>query len=134
MALAGTCLFVGGGFERAGNTTSSRAAIWSLTANDWQALGDGIGGGDLDSEVRTIAVGSGQVFFGGEFWYAGDGQSGSFAIWNLTPRAAPDYAAGRSKPDAACSSANYDKGRRINWRFGTVRLAGRAQRERTTPI
>jgi hypothetical protein len=33
MVLAGTCLFVGGDFERAGNTTSSRAAIWSLTAN-----------------------------------------------------------------------------------------------------
>ena len=88
MALAGSCLFVGGDFFSAGNTTSRRAAVWNVNANDWQALGDGIAGGDIDQEVRTITVGQGQVFFGGEFWYAGDGQAGSFAVWNLTPRVA----------------------------------------------
>jgi trimeric autotransporter adhesin len=86
MTLAGKCLFVGGDFGRAGNTSSSRAAIWDLRVNDWVALGDGIGGGDLDSQVVALASAPGRVYFGGEFWYAGDGQSGSFAAWNLVPQ------------------------------------------------
>jgi hypothetical protein len=86
MTLVGRCLFVGGDFGRAGNTASSRAAVWDIRANDWVALGDGIGGGDLDSQVVALASGPGRVYFGGEFWYAGDGQSGSFAVWNLAPR------------------------------------------------
>ncbi len=89
MTLVGRCLFVGGDFGRAGNTTSSRAAVWDLRTNDWVALGDGIGGGDLNSRVVVLASGPGRVYFGGEFWYAGDGQSGSFAIWNLAPTPPP---------------------------------------------
>jgi hypothetical protein len=86
LQLVGSCLFVGGDFQRAGNTGSSDAAIWRLDRNDWEALGDGIAGGSLDKEVVAMTLGGTQVYFGGEFYFAGDGQSGSFAVWNLALR------------------------------------------------
>ena len=85
MLRVGDLIFTGGEFFTAGNTTSTNAAVWNLTTNQWQALGEGIYGGDLDSEVVTIAAGPTAVYFGGEFWFAGDGQASSFAAWRFVP-------------------------------------------------
>ena len=90
MKRSGDRIFVGGTFFTAGNTDSGNAAVWNIVTGQWEALGDGIYGGDLDSKVSSIAIGSNAVYFGGEFWFAGAGQASSFGAWNFTSTPLPN--------------------------------------------
>ena len=85
----GDRIFVGGTFFTAGSTDSENAAVWNIATGQWEALGDGVYGGDIDSKVNCIAFGSNAVYFGGEFHFAGAGQASSFAAWNFTPTQLP---------------------------------------------
>jgi len=78
--LVGTQLFVGGTFDAAGTAQSSNIAIWNLSGG-WEAMGRGLEGGVIDSEVNTLAVGNGIVYAGGEFTTADGAPSAAFAAW-----------------------------------------------------
>ena len=89
MRRTGNLIYVGGTFFTAGNTDSGNAAAWNIATGQWEALGDGIYGGDLDSQVNAIVIGPNAVYFGGQFHFAGAGQASSFATWNVTANQPP---------------------------------------------
>lgn len=89
LAVNGSGVYAGGQFTTAYNNNSSsvgasRIARWNGTA--WSALGTSVGNG-LDSYVNAIAVSGGDVYAGGDFTtaYNGDGSSvnaNRIAKWN----------------------------------------------------
>lgn len=84
-AWVGSRLFVAGEFSTAGNANSSHAAIWNTDTSSWEALGDGLRGGEIDSEANVVVTGPAGIYYGGEFITAGGKPSASIAVWGFIP-------------------------------------------------
>ncbi|MBO2009353.1 hypothetical protein [Hymenobacter negativus] len=75
-------VYVGGDFVQAGGATASRIAKWNGTA--WSSLGTGASNG-VDDIVNALAVsGSGELYVGGNFMWAGGATASRIAKWNGT--------------------------------------------------
>ncbi|MHC1724857.1 MAG: hypothetical protein AB9866_02340 [Syntrophobacteraceae bacterium] len=75
-------LFAGGRFSSAGGVEANCIARWNGWA--WSALGSGVASYyDTYTSVQSLYVdGSGNLYAGGEFGYAGGVEANSLAIWN----------------------------------------------------
>lgn len=83
VAVSGGVVYVGGDFLSAGDWSASRIAKWD--GSSWSALESGMGpydGGSL--WVSSLAVSGGQLFAGGQFYFAGDVPATHVARWNGT--------------------------------------------------
>jgi hypothetical protein len=80
LALRDGELFVGGAFDRAGDSEVGSLASWDPGTGSWNSLGAGVHDGDLAGFVYALAVdaASGAVYIGGRFTKAGD-----VGAWNL---------------------------------------------------
>ncbi len=80
LALRGRELFVGGSFDRAGDTVVGSFASLDVENGSWTGYGDGLTDDGMLGFVNAIAVddGSGAVYVGGRFTKAGD-----VPTWNL---------------------------------------------------
>ncbi|SDT33448.1 hypothetical protein SAMN04488543_3795 [Friedmanniella luteola] len=89
LALRGTELFVGGSFDRAGQTEVSSFASLDPASGTWTAYGTGVRDDDLQGFVNALAVddATGAVHLGGRFTRAGDVHA-----WNLAVLGADGFA------------------------------------------
>ncbi len=71
-------LVAGGGFTQAGGTPVNNIALWDGTA--WKPLGVGVG--DWESMVYTLAVYNGDLIAGGHFTQAGGKPASHIARWD----------------------------------------------------
>lgn len=76
IAVAGSQVFVGGRFNRAGNVAANGVAMWD--GQQWHALGSGVLG-----EVYALAVCGDHLYVGGRFNQAGGTPAMNFARWRL---------------------------------------------------
>ncbi len=67
---------MGGLFTTAGGISAKKVAKWD--GNNWSALGDGLGGGDVNS---IAAIGS-ELYVVGNFTTAGSGSANRIAKWD----------------------------------------------------
>lgn len=75
MALAGTNVYVGGGFSTAGAVAANNIAVWNGTS--WSALGAGLSG-----PVSALAISGTNLYAGGYFTTAGAVAANNIATWN----------------------------------------------------
>ena len=81
LAVAGSDLYAGGFFDRAGDQPARRVARWNGTS--WSSLGSGAGNGTGDT-VNAIGVSGSDVYVGGFFSEAGGLTASRVARWNGT--------------------------------------------------
>jgi hypothetical protein len=88
LALRGSELFVGGFFDRAGETEVGSFASWDAATGRWDSHGAGVHDDDLGGFVYALAVdaASGAVYLGGRFTKAGD-----VGAWNLAELEGESY-------------------------------------------
>jgi hypothetical protein len=82
LAADGKNLFVGGGFESAGELSVANVAKWN--GSRWSALGDGVSdsaGAASNAAVYSIAIRGPQVYAGGRFDRAGSTETKNVALW-----------------------------------------------------
>ena len=81
LAIAGSDLYVGGKFTRAGGLMANRVARWNGSV--WSSLGSGVANG-VDGDVRALTLSGGNLYVGGEFIRAGGTSSfvNRLAVWN----------------------------------------------------
>jgi hypothetical protein len=84
-AVASNTLYVAGDFGSVDGTAVSASSVaqWSGTA--WNSLGSGLGGGIGFPIADAIAVGSGGLLIGGDFYSAGGKPSYNLARWGAPP-------------------------------------------------
>ncbi|MEM8486990.1 MAG: T9SS type A sorting domain-containing protein [Bacteroidota bacterium] len=74
-------LYAGGEFSMAGDTPVNNIAKWNGTA--WEALGNGLTGGEHFTSVRALDIDSnGNLYVGGEFEIAGIVSAKNIAMWD----------------------------------------------------
>ncbi len=102
IATAGNQVFVGGSFTAAGTAEANYIALWDEAAQQWSALGSGLGlEAGLDDGGIAVAVNGASLYVGGEFETAGGNPSSGFARWgeppvisNITPQGGGSLASG----------------------------------------
>ena len=88
IAISGSDVYVGGGFEKLGDGTTSakRIAKWNSVNNSWSTLPSGASNGVnfYYGGVNAIAISGSDVYVGGGFTLLGDGttSANSIAKWN----------------------------------------------------
>ncbi|HYF61547.1 MAG TPA: hypothetical protein VD886_01960 [Herpetosiphonaceae bacterium] len=83
LAADGTTLYAGGKFTAIDGVNASNMARWD--GESWQPLGQGVAGHANDpvpARVTQLAVWDGDVYVGGQFWFAGGMPARSLAIWH----------------------------------------------------
>jgi hypothetical protein len=123
LAVSGSTLYAGGWFARAGGVTATNIAKWD--GRVWSALGSGISGeGDGNGEGPNLrdllADGSGHLFVGGNFTYAGGKLSPFIAQANIGPT------------PGRFSSLVYSPGTGFGWVFSEATV-GQYYRIQTSP-
>jgi hypothetical protein len=95
IAVRGNDVFVAGNFTATGAGTTSMIGRWDRGANQWNAMGSGLGSPGDFHPAYALAVSPSKVFVGGYFATAGGRPASSFAVWdadalppNVTPRVA----------------------------------------------
>ena len=79
LAVSGSNVYVGGGFNQAGTVIAKNVAIWSGSA--WSSLGSGTNNG-TDGSVVALVLSGIYVYVGGEFTHAGTVNAQYIAKWN----------------------------------------------------
>ena len=102
LAVAGTDLYAGGIFTRAGHALASCAAKWD--GNAWSALGSGISGGS-PAFVRALAVIGTNLYAGGNFSSAGGVPVSSIAKWDGKSWSGLDSGVGGGREPQVCALA-----------------------------
>jgi len=80
LAVRGDDLFVGGGFQTAGNVSAANIARWD--GLQWSALGSGLGRFFGDLPVAALVTNSNDLLVGGQFISAGGTAATNLASWN----------------------------------------------------
>jgi hypothetical protein len=83
LAVSGSDLYAGGSFTAAGGVAASSIAKWNGTV--WSALGSGVSCPAGSSVNALAADGSGHLFVGGDFYFAGQRVSPFIAQANVIP-------------------------------------------------
>ncbi len=74
-------LVVGGGFTFVGDMPVNRVASWDPISSSWQAVGEGVTGGDHPL-VYALTILDGRLYVGGGFTTAGGVSASNIACWD----------------------------------------------------
>jgi hypothetical protein len=86
IAIAGSDIYLGGGFTEAGGLPANRVARFSTATLSWAALGSGALNG-VDGTVQALAVDGSSVYAGGNFAGAGGVAANSVARYHAASNA-----------------------------------------------
>lgn len=102
LALNGSDLYVGGGFDRAGTITATNVARWNTSSSTWFALGRGTNN-DNYPYVQSMIMSGTQLYIGGQFTSVSDGvittTVNNVAAWSTTQHTWSALGAGLSGVD-----------------------------------
>jgi hypothetical protein len=110
LVIAGTTLYVGGGFSSAGGIAGGNIAAWN--GSTWTTLGQGVNGA-----VLALAIFNNQVYAGGTFTRAGDGIAWHIARWDGAAWAALDNSVDQGTNNSVLAMAASPDGLYIGGRF-----------------
>jgi hypothetical protein len=88
LAIAGSDLYVGGGFSQAGGSTANNVARFNTSTQNWSVLGagatNGLSGGGSFPRALALAIAGSDVYVGGVFTEAGGATANRVARFNTS--------------------------------------------------